>query len=290
MQAFKKFVQQKPSTAKTVEVFVLYHCALLLLQMLLCFPAEYRIIPERIVSLVPSQTELLYYLGLEAAVAGITSFCIHPPHLQKSTVVIGGTKMLDSEKIKQLQPDLIIANKEENTKLQIEELAAYFDVWVTDVTCFADALNMIEDIGLLTKTENKAKLLIKDITDGFSKIMPAVKNTNTCYLIWRKPYMTAGGDTFINSMLQQCGLINIYADEKRYPEVNANDLRKKGCQLLLLSSEPYPFKQKHIIELQLQLPGIKIILANGEMFSWYGSRMLYSAAYFSKFIDHINLL
>lgn len=237
------------------------------------------VIPNRIVSLVPSQTELLHYLNLEQEVAGITKFCIHPKEWFRSKTRVGGTKTINMSTVKKLQPNLIIANKEENVKEQIEELAKYFDVLVTDVNNIEDALQMIITIGQLTGKTNEATTLVQDIKTAFSKIPKYEPFIKTAYLIWNKPYMSAGGDTFIIDMLYHAGFQNIFAAEKRYPVITMEQLKNKNCELILLSTEPYPFKQKHIEELQQQLPGIKIMLADGEMFSWYGSRMLLAAGY-----------
>ena len=100
--------------------------------------------------------------------------------------------------------------------------------------------------------------------------------------------MTVGVDTFINDMLRQCGFENVFSNKTRYPQINIADLQTANCQLLLLSSEPYPFKQKHIDELSKQLPATKIMLADGEFFSWYGSRMLQSPVYFTQLITQIQ--
>jgi ABC-type Fe3+-hydroxamate transport system substrate-binding protein len=245
-------------------------------------------LPKRIVSLVPSQTELLFDLGLDAETIGITNFCVHPQSWFKTKERVGGTKKVNIDKVHRLKPDLIIANKEENVKEQIEELAKDYPVWLTDVNNLTDALQMIADIGILTGKSKTATPLVNSISKGF-KAMPKIeKPVKTAYLIWRKPYMTVGGDTFINDMLLQCGFENIFADKKRYPQINIEDLPIANCQLLLLSSEPYPFKQKHIDELSSQLPGTKIILADGEFFSWYGSRMLKAADYFKQLIAQIE--
>ncbi len=238
--------------------------------------------PVRIVSLVPSQTELLCHLGLEKAVVGITKFCIHPANWQKTKAIVGGTKSIDIEKIKSLNPDLIIANKEENVEDQILELSRHFPVWVSDVSNLGEALQMINDIGKLTKTVTKARKLVIEIEIAFKKLTGYPGKIKTCYLIWRRPYMTVGGDTFISDMLSYCGCLNLYEDVVRYPTVEIDHIMEKDCKLLLLSTEPYPFKQKHIEELKIQLPGTTIILVDGEMFSWYGSRLLKAPAYFEQ--------
>ena len=253
--------------------------------MILESKAALEFIPKRIISLVPSQTELLHYLGLEQETIGITKFCVHPNAWYTSKTRVGGTKNIKKEIIDKLNPDLIIANKEENVKEQIEELAAQYPVWLTDVNNFEDALQMIEDIGALTGKLTEAKRLTATIKISFLELEePQTSNLKpqTAYLIWRNPYMSVGGDTFINSMLNKCGLTNIFAQESRYPELTIAQLQTANCKLLLLSSEPYPFAQKHIDELKEQLPGTKIMLVDGEIFSWYGSRLLYAADYFNK--------
>ncbi len=239
-------------------------------------------IPASIVSLVPSQTELLHYLGLESSTKGITKFCVHPDEWFRNKIRVGGTKNIDIQKIEYLQPDLIIANKEENVQEQVEALAEKFPVWVTDVNNLEEALGMILDIGILTHREQEAATLVNEISIRFASIEPMVEKIPTAYFIWKNPYMTVGSDTFIHSMMELAGFENVFANEQRYPTVNTKDLLKKGCQLLLLSSEPYPFKQKDIDELQEQLPGVQICLADGELFSWYGSRLLQSPDYFAK--------
>lgn len=243
--------------------------------------------PKKIISLVPSQTELLYDLGLDEKVIGITKFCVHPKKWFNTKTRVGGTKQLNLTKIKELQPDLIIANKEENVKEQIEELAKEFPVWVSDITNLNDAVNMIESIGAITNKQSKASQISRQIKNNFSQLPAINRKPKTCYLIWRKSYMTVGGDTFINDMMKYGGFQNIFENRARYPETTVNELKAADCQLLLLSSEPYPFKQKHIDELQPQLMGTKILLVDGEFFSWYGSRLVKAPAYFQQLQNQV---
>jgi ABC-type Fe3+-hydroxamate transport system substrate-binding protein len=238
--------------------------------------------PQRIISLVPSQTELLSDLGLTNEVIGITKFCIHPTEWFTNKKKVGGTKLLNLETIHELQPDLIIANKEENVKGQVEELEKYYPVWVSDVNNLADAYEMIEQVGLITDKQQTAGEIINSIKNNFAQLQTSNHKPQTIYLIWQKPYMTIGGDTFIHSMLQAAGFDNIYKDKTRYPEITITELQTLKPELLFLSSEPYPFQQKHIDELQTCLPDTKILLVDGEMFSWYGSRLLQAPAYFAK--------
>ena len=253
--------------------------------MILISPGQLGFVPKRIISLVPSQTELLHWLGLEEETIAITKFCVHPETWFKSKTRIGGTKTINIEKIKALQPDLIIANKEENIKAQVEMLAESFPVWVTDVNTLPDAYNMISDIGILTNKETEALKLVSAIRSKFDILFQAINTKNklsATYLIWKKPYMTIGGDTFISHMMEAAGFKNIFQDQSRYPEITISHLKTMNCELVLLSSEPYPFKQKHIDEIQNELPGVKIILVDGEMFSWYGSRLLLAPGYFKN--------
>jgi ABC-type Fe3+-hydroxamate transport system substrate-binding protein len=244
--------------------------------------------PQRIISLVPSQTELLYDLGLTDEVIGITKFCIYPKEWFQTKTKVGGTKQLKINIIQQLQPDLIIANKEENTKEQIEELEKHFPVWISDVNNIEDAYKMIEQIGLMTGKQQPANKIIFQAKKGFAKLPAQDSRPRTAYLIWQNPYMTVGGDTFIHSILEAAGFQNMYADKNRYPEITIEELRATNCQLLLLSSEPFPFKQKHIAGLQALLPQTKIVLADGEMFSWYGSRMLQAPDYFTNLRNQLK--
>lgn len=247
--------------------------------------------PLRIVSLVPSQTELLYLLELANQVCGITKFCVHPDHWRREKTVVGGTKNLHLDKIAALNPDLVIANREENTKEQIYAIAEQFPVWISDVHDLESALEMIEQIGRITNTSVKAWQLVEEINNAFGLLEEFVMHLprlRTSYFIWRQPYMTVGGDTFIHDMLKRCGLVNIFGKETRYPSVELINLRETDCELLLLSSEPFPFEERHIQEIQEELPATKIILADGEMFSWYGSRLLHAPAYFTNLLKQLH--
>lgn len=245
--------------------------------------------PRRIISLVPSQTELLYDLGLATETVGITKFCVHPVSWFRSKKRIGGTKNVHIDIVHSLRPDLIIANKEENVKEQVEALAEHYPVWISDVNNLEDACAMIQAIGAMTHTTEKADLIISNIKEGFEGLQPVTPAVKTAYLIWKNPYMTIGNDTFIHYMLSRCGLQNVFGDRTRYPAVTVEELQTTHCELLLLSSEPYPFKQQHIDELQQQLPNTRILLVDGEMFSWYGSRLLYAAAYFENLLKNVQV-
>lgn len=237
--------------------------------------------PNRIISLVPSITSLFAALDLNNQTVGITKFCIHPHEWFISKTRIGGTKNIHIDRINLLQPDLIIANKEENVKDQILALAEKYPVWLTDVQNYKDALLMIEDIGQLTHTTRAAQSLINRIRSNFDTI-PTSNPIPAIYLIWKDPYMTIGGDTFIHSMMEKAGFTNTFAHLYRYPELTIEDMRNSPATHILLSSEPYPFKDKHMIELQQKLPEKKILTVNGEYFSWYGAMMEFAPQYFKS--------
>ena len=246
--------------------------------------------PRRIISLVPSQTELLYDLGLDEEVIGITKFCIHPDEWFRNKTRIGGTKQLHLEQILALQPDLVIANKEENTQEQVQYLMQHLPVWVSDIHSLDEALDMIRSIGNITGKSERGNEIADNISRSFRQIEATIQDQTplrTAYFIWREPWMVAGGDTFIHTMLGYCQLENIFAGTDRYPAINIDQLSASDCQLVLLSSEPYPFKEKHIAALREELPGIRIELVDGEMFSWYGSRLEKAAAYLRKLRERL---
>ncbi len=246
--------------------------------------------PQRIISLVPSQTELLYDLGLRDEVVGITKFCIHPEEWFRSKTRVGGTKEYDFEKIKALNPDLIIGNKEENNQEQIEELMKDYTVWMSDIYTLKDACDMITRIGTLVGKQQEATNLKLEIESKFNQFQqflnPKSQILSVSYLIWNKPYMVAGNNTFINELLKVCGFKNVF-EQDRYPEITTKQLADANPEIILLSSEPYPFKEKHIEEFKAICPNAKVMIVDGEVFSWYGSRLLQAPEYFKQLIENI---
>ncbi len=242
-------------------------------------------IPSRIVSVVPSQTELLFDLGLNDKIVGITKFCVHPKELVKTKEKIGGTKNLNLEKIRSLKPDLIIANKEENKRSEIELLMKEFPVWISDVKTLDDALEMIQAVGELTGRSEGAQKISTTISNQFTDLQRLTSNVQplpAAYLIWHRPMMTAGNDTFINSMIEWCRFKNVFGERKRYPEITESELAEASPKVILLSSEPFPFRQKHVDYYQGICPDAKILLVDGQMFSWYGSRLRHAPGYFAE--------
>ena len=219
--------------------------------------------PRRIISLVPSQTELLADLGLLDRIVGRTRFCIHPDEIRQCSSV-GGTKDFSIERIHALQPDLIIANKEENDKSRILELEKHYPVWVSDVSGLDEALNMIVSVGTITGKESQAIEIAGRIKYEFECMEPLVQGS-VLYFIWKDPWMVAGKGTFIDHMLHRLGLQN-QAPSDRYPELTDEMLNQLNPDHIFLSSEPYPFKEKHIPELRVMFPNANIRIVNGEYF------------------------
>ena len=236
-------------------------------------------VPRRIISLVPSLTELLFDLGLEDRIVGVTKFCIHPKQAKKICRSIGGTKKFDFSQIEELRPDLIIANKEENYKEGIERLCNDYKVYTSDIFDLDDAIRTITNIGLLTNTESKAKYYSSLIQQRFDDVKNK-KEGNVIYFIWQEPNMIAASNTFIDFVLRWVGYNNVASDLKRYPELMENHLISLNPDFVFLSSEPFPFKEKHIAYFNALFPNAEILLVDGEMFSWYGSRLQYAPDYF----------
>ncbi len=245
---------------------------------------SFKTTPKRIISLVPSQTELLYDLGLEDEIVGITKFCVHPTHLKATKSIIGGTKHVKFDKIKALQPDIIIANKEENTKEIVEELSKICPVWVTNIVTIEDNFQMISDFGKLFNKRIEAQKWNDKITFAYNDFQNFLKDKPfriVAYFIWANPFMVAGKDTFINEMLTMNRFQNIYLEKGRYPEIELEKMRQEGDpEIVFLSSEPFPFKDEHAFEIGRHSHHAKTLFVNGEMFSWYGSRLLKAFEYF----------
>ena len=245
--------------------------------------------PKRIVSLVPSQTELLYDLGLESSIVGITKFCVHPNHLLKTKTIVGGTKQINLEKIKALQPDIILCNKEENTKDIVNACNTICTVHVSNIETISDCIEMINQYGEMFQKQKEALNVSEEIQKNLKDFQNYIQEKSTLkvvYFIWKNPFMVAGKATFINYLLQLNKFENVYADLGRYPEIELK--QQENVDVVFLSSEPYPFKEKHIKELQTYYINAKIQLVDGEMFSWYGSRLIKSFNYFK--LLHQNLV
>jgi ABC-type Fe3+-hydroxamate transport system substrate-binding protein len=238
--------------------------------------------PRRIVSCVPSQTELLYDLGLHNSIVGVTKFCIHPLIARQNKAVVGGTKNLQLEKIAAQNPDFVLANKEENDKTSIEWLAARFPTYVSDVRSLKQALKMIRDVGEICDSSIQAAQICSIINDRFSNIPAPTKRTKVAYIIWQNPWMTINSDTFIHDMLHRIGCDNVFSSlvDSRYPTISTEQIRQANPHFIFLSSEPFPFQKKHLIQFNELFPNSQTLLVDGEMFSWYGSRLQHFNTHF----------
>ena len=246
--------------------------------------------PKRIVSLVPSLTELLCDLGLETSIVGITKFCVHPNHLLKTKSIVGGTKQIHLDRIKELQPDIILCNKEENTKEITETCEVISTVHISDIYTIDDTIQLIEMYGELFSIEEKALEISNQIKIEHEKFQAWIENRpslKVVYFIWKNPWMIAGNKTFIDYMLGLNNFKNAFKDKIRYPEITL-DANYNDVECVILSSEPYPFKKEHFKTLQPVFPNAKMILVDGEMFSWYGSRLTKAFNYFKKL--HLDVL
>lgn len=245
--------------------------------------------PQRIISLVPSQTELLVDLGLENQLVGVTKFCVHPKHLKKSKTIVGGTKNIKIEKIKILNPDIILCNKEENTEEIVGECSKICPVHISDIYTIEGSLELINMYGNLFDCTNKSNQLIDSINSQLTKFQLFIKNKKklkVTYFIWKKPWMVVGNKTFINYLLKLNNFENKFQHKERYPKIDLKELQ--DLDYIFLSSEPYPFKQKDIEELKEKTNCKNIIIVDGEYFSWYGSRLIKAFDYFKKL--RINLI
>lgn len=251
--------------------------------------------PKRIISLVPSQTELLVDLGLEDNIVGITKFCIYPKRLLLDKTIVGGTKRVNYKKIISLQPDLIIGNKEENTIEIINELEEIAPVYISNIITIEDSLKFISDIGQLCNRKIESKQLVKKIDNAKIEFIEFVKNQpfrKVAYFIWNKPWMVVGSNNYINEILKLNKFENIFGNTpNRYPDIYVeyfSDL-SPGLkpEFVLLPSEPYRFKKEDIKELKQHID-CSVKLVDGEMFSWYGSRILKAFEYFKKLHHSLN--
>jgi ABC-type Fe3+-hydroxamate transport system substrate-binding protein len=242
--------------------------------------------PSRIISLVPSQTELLYDLGLEDKIIGITKFCVHPYHFKSTKKSVGGTKKVHFEKIRLLQPDIIICNKEENTLEMVEQLRKICPVWVTNIVTIEDNFQMITDFGQLFNCRTESQKWNDKLAFALNDFKNYIKDKEikkAAYFIWKKPFMVAGSDNFINELLKLNHFENIYQNKGRYPEIELKKMRLEGDpDLVFLSSEPYPFAEEDAFEIGRHTHHAKTVFVDGEMFSWYGSRLLKAFDYFKK--------
>lgn len=231
--------------------------------------------PQRIVSLCPSLTETLVHMGLGGRLVGRTRFCIHPAEEMRRLPHVGGTKDVNMERLRALQPDLVIGEKEENTPEMAAAISAEFPLLMTDVVDLATADAMLALLGDATGLAAEAKAIADAVAASWGRVEALSPPVTCLYLIWKNPWMVVGANTFIDSVLEKCGFINLARGlQGRYPMLEEKDFLQLSPQIVLLSTEPFPFKESHVAELQEIASGGKAMLVDGEMFSWYGSHMV----------------
>jgi ABC-type Fe3+-hydroxamate transport system substrate-binding protein len=223
---------------------------------------------SRIVSLVPSLTELVFWLGAGDRLAGRTRFCTEPVGEVERVPIIGGTKNPKIERIVALQPDLVFANKEENRREDIEALeAAGLRVVLTDPNTVAEAVMMVEEIGALLGAQDRAAQLAADTRAEMAALTPGPR---VFVPIWWNPLMGLGSHTYGHDVLSTAGATNVLASRERYPEVSPEEVASLSPDLILLPDEPFPFKSAHLGAFEAVAP---TRLIDGKLLWWYGPRM-----------------
>ena len=225
--------------------------------------------PQRIISLVPSITEFLYALGMGERVVGITKFCIYPELWFQTKTRIGGTKTPDFDKIKALSPDLIIGNKEENQEDDITRLRELAPVYMSDVNSIEDMYEMIRDLATILGVEAEGPRWVEQWKAYLNRNTHKGQGKKALYVIWKDPIMVVGKGTYIDSYLTAIGYENC-VKESRYPVWSENVVYNP--EVVLLSTEPYPFKETDFEYFKSLFPNAEVALVSGEEFSWYGVR------------------
>jgi ABC-type Fe3+-hydroxamate transport system substrate-binding protein len=238
--------------------------------------------PRRIVSLVPSLTEALFALGLGPRVVGVTDWCVHPADAVAPLPKVGGTKNPSLARIFELQPDLVIANHEENRERDVARLReAGLCVWVTYPRTVADGIAVTRELAELGAPADRAQPLLAALDAAFAAAQAAapVRRARVFCPIWKQPWMAVGADTYADDLLALCGGANVFADrrERRYPMVSDADIVAAQPEVILLPDEPYAFGARDVAELAaLDIPASRtgrIHCLDGTWISWYGPRI-----------------
>lgn len=238
--------------------------------------------PQRIVSLIPSTTELLCALGLAEALVGVTVYCVEPRDIVRGKTRVGGEKDPDLAVIRRLAPDLVVANIEENRLEDVAALrAAGVPVWVTWPRTVAEALTMIRDLGEVTGAHERARALLDTLEPLYARARERAATRRPVpvfYPIWRQPWMTIGADTYVHDLLATCGGANVFGDRTRYPTVALDEVAARAPEVILLPDEPFRFRRAHLADFEPYptvpaVRGHRIHLVDGKPFSWHGPRL-----------------
>jgi iron complex transport system substrate-binding protein len=246
--------------------------------------------PERIVSLVPSLTETLIALGCRERLVGITRFCIHPAEAVAGLETVGGTKDPDLERIRALAPDVVFMNSEENRKEDHEALASSLDVDVSEPRTVAEIPGHLRHLGARVGAEAKAETLAAELEAAIARLEAAHAHHpelafSYAYVVWRKPWMATGPDTYVDDLLTRAGGRNVFADaSERYPSFELEALAARAPGLVLLADEPFPFGPQHIPEVAAALPNARVELVSGDDACWHGVRSLRGVAWAERLL------
>jgi len=245
----------------------------------------------RIVCLVPSITELLCELGLAARLVGRTGFCIHPRDTVDAIPKVGGTKDVNIDKIRRLAPTHVVVNIDENEKPTVERLAEFVPhIVVTHPNAPRDNLALARLMGGIFGAEAAAERWCAAFEADYAALRAAVPGParTVLYCIWQDPWMSVSPDTYIASMLAELGWrVPALEDGVRYPRFNWSEALVRGLDAVLLSTEPYRFTEQHADALEKQI-GIPVLLVDGEMMSWYGSRALEGLRYLRRLREMLD--
>ena len=238
--------------------------------------------PRRIVSLIPSTTELLCALGLAEALVGVTVYCVEPRDVVRGKARVGGEKDPDLAAIRALAPDLVVANVEENRREDVDALrAAGLAVWVTYPRTVAEGLAMIRELGEVTGAREGARVLLDTLEPLYAAVRArtaARPPVSVFYPIWREPWMTIGADTYVHDLLATCGGANVFADRTRYPTTTLEEVAARRPEVILLPDEPFRFRRVHLRDFDAYpaVPAVRdgrVHLVDGKPFSWHGPRL-----------------
>jgi ABC-type hemin transport system substrate-binding protein len=247
--------------------------------------------PERIVSLVPSLTEALFAFGVGTRVVGRTRYCTQPPRAVGRIAKIGGTKKVDAERVLSLEPDLVVAVKEENTREDIEGLKeAGVPVFVGAPETVEDALEMLRELaGRVGAAEDEAEVVLGAVERVYRRLCLEPGRARRVFVpIWREPYMSVGSDTYVHDILETCGGENVCGRFTRYPSLSLEEVEALEPEVVLLPDEPYPFSAEDLAEFYaLDVPAARedrIHLVDGKLLTWYGPRMASSLVQLSALL------
>jgi ABC-type hemin transport system substrate-binding protein len=225
---------------------------------------------RRIVSLVPSLSETICDLGLRDQLVGCTNFCVEPRDLHRTALRVGGTKDFDLNQIRSLSPTHILCNQEENPREPILELARDIPTLVTFPKGPEDVPGMLRDIGRFLDCDTEKEAVAIEMLLNAPKRHPSRR---FLYLIWQNPYMIAGPDCYISRTLGSIGWVNAYEGVERYPALDTEAMAACKADIILMSSEPYPFRRRDAERLKAQWPmAPRLARIDGQMLSWFGTR------------------